>query len=353
MNKTRKWPTPAASQLPARANLEHLKNEAKQHLKVSRAQTRTARLADAQLAIARSYGYSSWRKLKAYVDAMNSTGARLVEAVRTGNLDTIRVILDRYPELVNASTDLDPPARPSDAHAMRLIHLAIAEAKEDVLRLLIERGADLNVRNLHGRLALHDCFELNHDDFAKTLLGAGAEADVCAAAVYGMFDRLEQILTSDPTAANDLTTGESPLGWSIFGRQAQSAKILFRHGAIVDRPPYDTCIWRPASMVASTVVTPVLLECGANPNWRDENGNTPLHRVIQSRLISDPTEFIQLLLKCGADPALRNREGRTPHEEALLQAGKIAETYYPARPTGPKKLEGTIEILRSWPARRT
>jgi Ankyrin repeats (many copies) len=39
---------------------------------------------------------------------------------------------------------------------MRLIHLAIAEARVDVLRLLIERGADLNIRNHDGRLPLHD-----------------------------------------------------------------------------------------------------------------------------------------------------------------------------------------------------
>ena len=57
---------------------------------------------------------------------------------------------------------------------MRLIHPAIAEAKIDVLRLLIERGVNLNVRNADGRLPLHDCFELNHDDFAKFLLDAGA-----------------------------------------------------------------------------------------------------------------------------------------------------------------------------------
>lgn len=96
------------------------------------------------------------------------------------------------------------------------------------------------------------------------------------------------------------------------------------------------------------MVTPVLLEHGANPNWRDDEGNTPIHRAIQSRLIVDPAKFVELLLDFGADASIRNREGRTPLEEAeiLLQAGKNAETYFPVRAIGPKGLEQTIEILR-------
>jgi ankyrin repeat protein len=339
----------SASRLPAQANLEHLKNEAKQRLKSMRAQSPEARLAEAQLKVARKYGFPSWRRLKAYVDALHDFGQRLIHAVRDGELETIRAILDRRPELANASADVPERLRPSDALTMRLIHLAIAVGKADVLRVLIERGADLNVRNASGRLPLHDCFELGHDDFAKMLLDAGAQPDVCAASAYGMHDLLLRILKNDPEKANDLSTGESPLGWSVYGAQPESAKILFEHGAIVDRAPYDAYAWRPAAMVASTAVTPVLLARGANPNWRDEDGNTAMHRAIRSRIVLDPARFIQLLLDAGADPSLRNREGRTPLEEAesLIEAGKNAETYFPVRTIGPKKLEQTIAILRA------
>ncbi|MFZ0807737.1 MAG: ankyrin repeat domain-containing protein [Candidatus Sulfotelmatobacter sp.] len=348
----------SADKLPARANLEHLKNEAKQRLKAMRSQRPDAtrpeapkkvRLADAQLLVARSYGFPSWRKLKSYVDALHDFGQQLVNAVYDADLPTLREVLDRHPDLVNASADLPRLNRPSDTLSMRLLHLAIAEAKPDVLRLLIARGADLNARNADGRLPLHDCFELNHDDHAKILLEAGAVPDACAAAAYGMHDQLKQILQNDPAAANDLTTGNSPLGWAAFGHQPKSATILFQHGAIADRLPYDACAWGPAAMVNSTEVARVLLEYGANPNWQDEEGNTPLHRVIQSRMVVDPAKFVQLLLDSGADPGLRNHAGRTPLEEAeaLLQTGKNAETYFPVRPIGPKKLEQTIEILRS------
>jgi hypothetical protein len=339
----------SAGTLPARANLEHLKSEAKQRLKTMRSQTAAARLSEAQLLVARSYGFPSWRKLKSHVDALHDFGQQLVNAVHAGDLGTIGKVLDRHPELVNAGTDSPRMERPSDAVAMRLIHLAIAEGKIDVLRLLIERGADLNARNADGRLPLHDCFELNHDDFAKILLDAGAIPDACTAAAYGMHYQLEQILERDRASANDLTTGNSPLSWAAFGHQPKSAEILFRHGAIANRPPYDACAWGPAAMVNSTDVARVLLEHGANPNWRDEEGNTPIHRVIQSRIVLDPAKFIQRLLDFGADVSLRNREGRTPLDEAetFLQTGRIAESYFPIRPIGPKKLEQTIQILRS------
>lgn len=215
-----------------------------------------------------------------------------------------------------------------------------------MLRFLIARGADVNARNQDGRLPLHDCFELNHDDLAGILLDAGAIADAGAAAAYGMHDRLGRILRSTPEKANDLETGNSPLGWAAYGHQPVSAEILIEHGAIVDRPPYDSHAWEPAAMVASKAVARVLLQHGANPNWHDPQGNTALHSVIRSRIVVDPSAFVQVLLDGGADATRRNQAGRTPLEEAVIEAGKNAETYFPIRPIARKKLEPTIELLR-------
>jgi hypothetical protein len=61
--------TPARSvssrrDLPAGACLEHLRNEAKAHLRSLRQEKPAIRLSEAQLDVARSYGFSSWRVLK-------------------------------------------------------------------------------------------------------------------------------------------------------------------------------------------------------------------------------------------------------------------------------------------------
>ncbi len=356
-------PNPAVSQdkLPARANLEHLRNEARQRLKAMRSHNAAARLSEAQLLVARSYGFASWRKMKLYVDALNDVGERLASAVRDGDLKTMREVLDRHPELVNAKMQIDQhalmpvdytgaEAKSRELLTLQLVHLAIVGGKIDALRLLIERGADVNARNADGRLPLHDCFELDHDDFTKILFEAGAVADVCAAAAYGMNDRLREILATHPEDANDLQTGNSPLGWAAYGHQPEAARILLQHGAIVNRAPYDAKAWGPAAMVASKDVARVLLENGADANWQDEDRNTPIHRAIRSRIVGDPAEFVEVLMQFGGNPELQNLDGRTALDEALMQAGKGVETYFPIRPIGPKRLERTIELLRSRPA---
>ena len=57
-------------QLPARPNLEHLKNLAKQRLVDLRQQDPDAKLADALHLVAREYGFASWPKLKAEVERL-------------------------------------------------------------------------------------------------------------------------------------------------------------------------------------------------------------------------------------------------------------------------------------------
>lgn len=59
--------------LPDRPNLEYLKKEAKALLVAMQRTDAAAQLADAQHALAREYGFASWPKLKAHVEAMAAT----------------------------------------------------------------------------------------------------------------------------------------------------------------------------------------------------------------------------------------------------------------------------------------
>src|SRR5579864_3957368 len=63
------------------------------------ADSATFALHDAQLVVARSYGFDSWPKLKAYVDGV--TIRRLVEVVRAGDIALVRTMLEARPELAN------------------------------------------------------------------------------------------------------------------------------------------------------------------------------------------------------------------------------------------------------------
>jgi hypothetical protein len=59
--------------LPDRPNLEFLKKEAKDHLDRLRSTDPSAQLSDAQHALSVEYGFASWPKLKAHVDAIEAT----------------------------------------------------------------------------------------------------------------------------------------------------------------------------------------------------------------------------------------------------------------------------------------
>ena len=55
-----------------------------------------------------------------------------------------------------------------------------------------------------------------------------------------------------------------------------------------------------------------LLDAGADPNARDEDGRTPLHVAASS---NNP-DVIATLLEAGADPAARDEQGKFPWDYA-------------------------------------
>ena len=65
-------------ELPARPNLEYLKQEAKDLLAARKPGQPDWKLADAQHALARGYGFESWPKLKAHVTALPPLGSAFV-----------------------------------------------------------------------------------------------------------------------------------------------------------------------------------------------------------------------------------------------------------------------------------
>ena len=71
--------------LPPRCNLEHLRKEAKAVLRVVGRHKTEWRLADAQHAVARGYGFPNWSKLKAHVESVApaSVGRRIESRRRT------------------------------------------------------------------------------------------------------------------------------------------------------------------------------------------------------------------------------------------------------------------------------
>jgi hypothetical protein len=107
--------TPSTRSLPDHPDLHQLKRQAKELLAAFRAgspdaagevaahyrgaDAATFALHDAQLVLARAYGFGSWPKLKAFVDG--ATVSRLFEAVREGDPARVEAMLQARPEIIN------------------------------------------------------------------------------------------------------------------------------------------------------------------------------------------------------------------------------------------------------------
>ena len=131
--------------LPDRPDLNQLKRQARELLDALRASEPGAvaevealyrdldkssfALHDAQLVIARAYGYESWPKLKAYVEG--ATVRRLIDAVRAGSFDEVRVMLKARPELARMSID-----------NLQVLHHAVLARSPELVRILMAHGAD-------------------------------------------------------------------------------------------------------------------------------------------------------------------------------------------------------------------
>ena len=96
---------------------------------VSRCRSPQFALHDAQLVVARAYGFESWPKLKAFVERM--TVHRLVDAIRARDTATVQQLLARRPELVRMSID-----------NLHVLHYAVLADTPDVVRLLMAHGAN-------------------------------------------------------------------------------------------------------------------------------------------------------------------------------------------------------------------
>src|SRR5262245_39076469 len=97
-------------------------------------------LRDAQLVIARGYGFPSWAKLKHKIDGLTKSPAELfVAAVKGGDIDAVRGLFGTHPELLERINE------PLFDFKQTAVHAACKNLP--LLDLLLARGADINARS--------------------------------------------------------------------------------------------------------------------------------------------------------------------------------------------------------------
>ncbi|MBV9481588.1 MAG: ankyrin repeat domain-containing protein [Acidobacteria bacterium] len=229
--------------LPARPNLEHLKKQAKdllhnleqgdpsaiEQLNAVVSATAGPKLADAQHALAREYGFASWAKLKEHVESLGLSFdpvAAFVAAVNNNDEMRVAQVLQEHPEL---KLRLDDPL-PGFAFGGTALLQAVRGANRRAIDILLDAGADINQRShwWAGGFGVLD------DDrgLAPYLMERGARLDVHAAARLGMFEQLKGLVSANPDLVHARGgDGQMPLH---FASTVEIAGYLLDHGADID-----------------------------------------------------------------------------------------------------------------------
>lgn len=191
----------------------------------------------------------------------------------------------RHP-LARLGSDLDDydQVDASDADVGWTVLLrAATSGQETMVRLLIERGADIEARSPNNGTPLICAAEGNHEAIVEFLLVSGADVD-----------------------AGD------EFGWKPLHRVTVNwggdgvARMLLTHGADVNaRCRYQKTPLHLAIEKENDPMVSFLLVAGADYEARDIAERTPLHTAIESRL----ENMVHVLLETGADADAKDKSG--------------------------------------------
>jgi len=237
----------SSRELPARPNLEHLKNQARRLLRQGlegdvSATTRFAafgvtsakpKLADALHVIAREHGFETWPALKFSVEAASENPVEaLTAALKANDASLVRNVLGRHPSLKSRINE-PLPGYGFDAPA---IIAAVHHDNREIIDALLDADANINERSRWwaGSFGVLDSAG---SELAEYLISRGAVVDIHAAARLGMIDRVNELMVDRPQRVHARGgDGQLPLH---FAATVEIATLLLDHGAEIDARDID------------------------------------------------------------------------------------------------------------------
>lgn len=267
--------TPQAKTLPRQPHIDWLKKTAKERLAAMRARDPDAKLHQAQLDLAKEYGFASWRALKARVDAQSLDG-RIIAATTAGRAKELEKLVAANPRKLSIT---------GGTWKLPLLHLAAEQGRLACVDVLLRAGFDVNKRDrLDNATALHWAASGGHLDVIKRLLDAGADID-------GEGDAHEIGVIGWATCFRDVRT--------------EAAEFLLAHGA---QPTIFAAVALNRADLVRQLVAHDRSLLQTRKMSKFEHRRTPLHlAVLKNRL-----EMVELLLTLGADASVKDSRGNTP-----------------------------------------
>jgi ankyrin repeat protein len=167
---------------------------------------------------------------------------------------------------------------------------AISSGQTDIAEMLIAARADVNIRDhLSGDTTLHIAARKSNEELVRLLLAKGINIDTQNVA------------------------GETPLHVAVVAGGMSMVEFLASQGACVNTADVKGNTPLHHAARESRDMTELLISKGAVVNATNDGGDTPLHNAA----LRGRKEIVELLLAHGADADARNRAGKTPQDLAI------------------------------------
>ena len=213
-----------------------------------------------------------------------------------GGVSDVEKVFNRNPEAINTQDD----------EGMTPLACAIVQEQTDVVRFLLDKGADPNIPNKNGLSPLdHAC---------------GRNKDVAMALVKPLLAKGAKI---NPTKHDDDST---PLSWAVSSDNTELVELLLSLGA--NSKARGGHIILSAASRGDTEIVAMLIAHGADVNTKITGGTTPLHEAAWD----GREEVMKLLLSKGAEVDPKLTTGVTP-------------LFYAAGPGAARHGKACVEIL--------
>lgn len=244
------------------------------------------------------------------------------------------------PQVLRALANRGAKLDARDYRRRTALHLAVLRrAEPGVLAELLAAGADPNARDEDGRTALHFAVSPPPED-ARFPLPDGER----------IRETVGILLRAGAAVDARDTGGRSPLHDAARGSQdspssAVGIETLAAAGAgVEDRDRHGRAPLHLAAAYGSTAPVEALLRAGADPNRRDDGGETALHALAAR---CDATAYaFEALLDAGGRRDLRNRRGETPAERGALH--RNTAVFGALHPAAALRDAAAVEEARRW-----
>jgi ankyrin repeat protein len=211
-------------------------------------------------------------------------------AVREGIPGRVSSLLSTWPELLEVR----------DGDGMTPLFLAAAFGQAEIVRLLLDGGADMHAANRFGAMPFHQAAYAGHRRIVEMLLERGEKVDV---------------KDGDDRTALHLTAWKN---------RQEIALLLIEKGARVDTGDSAGRGATPlhyAAALGSADVARTLLEHCANIDAMAMEGATPLHMAVSRK----KPKLVQLLITYDAEVTRKDANGRTAIDLASLSGDRDLE----------------------------